>query len=443
MSATTTQVADLSDRSIMGDGRVAGVSRTAYTVAAVALGLSAVLAWRQGDPHSFAMIWLQNAMFVLSLGLGALFFTMIQHITSASWGISVRRVAEAQAANLNWIWILFLVPMAWLAFSGREWAGFGHGLALLWPWADMAHMAAHNPAEAALVSGKSAYLNVPFFLLRACVYFLVWGIVATWFLKTSIKQDETGDPRLSAKMRTAAAPCLILFALTATFAAFDWIMSLSPAWFSTMFGVYFFCGTCAGGFSTIAIACLRLQDKGYLRGVITPEHYQDLGKLIWALGVVFWAYIGFSQYMLIWYGNLPEETVWFLARQIGDWGWVSVALLFGHFIIPFLFLISRWTKRWRGTLLLGAMWMLAFAWIDLYWLVMPVVPSDAGTFETYDALDKAYAATTTGLANPLNYTMLVGFMCLFIGTATRRLSRCAVLCRRDPRLTESLRFENI
>jgi hypothetical protein len=435
--------ADLSDRSIMGDDRVARVSRFAYGIAALALGLAAVVAWKQGDPHSFAMIWLQNGLFVLSLALGALFFTMIQHITNAGWGVSVRRIAEAQATNLNWLWVLFLVPMFWLAFSGREWAGFGHGLALIWPWADMTHMAAHNAAEAEVVRAKAAYLNVPFFLVRACVYFLVWGVVSTWYLRTSRAQDVTGDPRLSARMRTAAAPAIILFALTVTFASFDWIMSLSPAWFSTMFGVYFFCGTCAGGFSAIAVACLRLQDKGYLRGVITPEHYQDLGKFIWAFGVVFWAYIGFSQYMLIWYGNLPEETVWFLARQVGDWGWVSTALLFGHFIIPFVFLISRWMKRWRATLLIGALWMLAFAWIDLYWLVIPVVPPDAATFETYDALDRAYAGTATGLANPLNYLMLVGFMGLYIGTSTRRLSQGAVLCRRDPRLAESLRFENI
>ncbi|MSR28668.1 MAG: quinol:cytochrome C oxidoreductase [Phycisphaerales bacterium] len=443
MSASVTTSADLSDRSIMGDERLVRVSRMAYTVAVAALALAALVAWRQGDAHGFAMIWLQNGLFVLSLALGALFFTMIQHITNAGWGISVRRVAEAQAANLTWIWVLFLVPMGWLCLTNHEWAGHGHGLALVWPWADMAHMSAHAHAEAKIVQAKAAYLNVPFFLIRAVCYFAVWAFLSAWFLRTSRRQDETGDPALSAKMRKGAAVSLILFALTATFASFDWIMSLSPAWFSTMFGIYFFCGTCAGGFSAIAVACLRLQSKGYLRGVITAEHYQDLGKLIWAFGVVFWAYIGFSQYMLIWYGNLPEETVWFLARQIGSWGWVSFALLFGHFIIPFLFLLSRWTKRWRGTLMIGALWMLAFAWIDLYWLVMPVVPADAATFDTYDALNLAYSTTTTGLSNPLNYLVLAGFLGISIGTSTRRLSQGSVLCRRDPRLAESLRFENI
>ena len=443
MSASISTVADLSDRSIMGDSRLTRVSGMAYTVAIVALALAAVVGWNQGSAHGFAMVWLQNAVFVLSLALGAFFFTMIQHITSAGWGIAVRRVAEAQAANLNWLWMLFLVPMAWLLVTNREWEGFGHGLALLWPWADMAHLTVHAPQEAAIVAKKTAYLNVPFFLIRACVYFLFWGLAASWFLRTSRRQDQSGDPALSLKMRMAAAPCLILFALTSTFAAFDWIMSLSPAWFSTMFGVYFFCGTCAGGFSAITFACLRLQKHGYLKGVITDEHYQDLGKMIWAFGIVFWAYIGFSQYMLIWYGNLPEETVWFVARQIGGWSWASVALLFGHFIVPFLFLISRWMKRGRATLQLAAIWMLAFAWLDVYWLVMPVIPHDVGNFETYDALNKVYGATSTGLSNPLNYLMLAGFLGLSIGTATRRLSKGSVLCRRDPRLAESLRFENI
>lgn len=443
MSATPITVADLSDRSVMGDSRLVRVSRVALGVAVVALGLAGIVAFKQDDPHTLAKIWLHNSIFVLTLALGAFFFTMVQHITSAGWGIAVRRVAEAQAANLTWLWALVLVPMAWLFFSNRDWAGHGHGLALVWPWADLAHLSAESPAEGAVVSAKSAYLNTGFFMIRACFYFAFWALATRWFFNTSRKQDATGDQALSGRMRFASAPCLILFALTTTFAAFDWIMSLSPAWFSTMFGVYFFAGTCAGGFSAITFACLRLQALGYLRGVITSEHYQDLGKMIWAFGIVFWAYIAFSQYMLIWYGNLPEETVWFLARQIGDWAWVSVALLFGHFIIPFLAFVSRWTKRWKFTLAMGTIWMVAFAWIDLYWLIMPVVPHDVATFTTYDQLAKAYEGTSTGLGNPLNYLVLAGFLGLLVASTTARLSRGAVLCRRDPRLAESLQFENI
>lgn len=443
MSASMTTVADLSDRSVLGDSRLARLSRTAFVISIVALIVAGIVASRQNDPHGFAMIWLQNGIFVITLSLGAFFFTMVQHITNAGWGVAVRRIAEAHAANLKWLWVLFLVPMFWLLLSHREWNGFGHGLALVWPWADLTHLAAESPAEAAIVSAKSAFLNTTFFMIRACIYFAFWAIATGWFFSTSRRQDQTGDPALSKRMRFVSAPCLILFALTSTFAAFDWIMSLSPAWFSTMFGIYFFAGLCASGFSFVALGCLRLQAMGYLRGVITAEHYQDLGKMIWAFGIVFWAYIAFSQYMLIWYGNLPEETVWFIARQIGNWSWISVALLFGHFLIPFLFLLSRWMKRWRATLTFGAVWMLAFSWLDIYWLVMPVVPPDVGTFTTYDALAAAYATTSTGLSNPLNYLMLIGFLGLCIAASARRLSHGAVLCRRDPRLNESLQFENI
>ena len=443
MSALLTPIADLSDRSIIGDARLTRISRLAFVIAIVALFVACIAAWNQQDAHGFAMIWLQNSIFILTLALGAFFFTLVQHITAAGWAVALRRVAEAQAANLQWIGLLFLVPMFWLVATNREWDGYGHGLALVWPWADLAHLTAHAPAEGALVSAKSAFLNPVFFMIRACIYFAFWALASRWFLTTSRAQDQSGDPELSKRMRYAAAPALILFALTSTFAAFDWIMSLSPAWFSTMFGIYFFAGLCASGFSAIAIACLRLQSIGYLRGVITSEHYQDLGKMIWAFGIVFWAYIAFSQYMLIWYGNLPEETVWFIARQIGDWSVVSVALILGHFILPFLFFVSRWTKRWRTTLFLGALWMLAFAWIDIYWLVMPVVPHDIATFTTYDQLSLAYHSTATGLSNPVNYLVLAGFLALFIASTTARLSRGSVLCRRDPRLQESLGFENI
>ncbi len=443
MASTFAPTADLSDRSVLGDSRLARVSQVALLIAFACAVAAGLLAARRVDAHTVAMVWLQNGIFVLTLSLGALFFLLIQHITSAGWGIAVRRVAEAHAANLRWLWIVLLLPMLWLHFSHREWPGHGHGLALIWPWADPAHLAAAHPAEASIVAAKSAYLNTQFFLIRAVAYFALWAGIAHWFVATSRAQDASGDSALSRRMRTLAGPALIVYALTTTFAAFDWIMSLSPAWFSTMFGVYFFAGTCAGGFSLLAFTCLRLQSLGYLRGVITAEHYQDLGKMIWAFGIVFWAYIAFSQYMLIWYGNLPEETVWFLARQIGDWSWVSVALLFGHFIIPFVFFISRWTKRWNATLAFGCIWMLAFAWLDIYWLVMPVVPSDVATFTTYDALAAAYEGTATGLSNPLNFLMLGALLGLSIGLTARRLSKGALVCRRDPRFDESLRFENI
>jgi hypothetical protein len=348
--------------------------------------------------------------------------------------VVVRRIAEALAWNLSWLWLGFL-PIAGLWWTGK--------LDTLFPWANLEHLRQVAPDEAALVAKKAAYLNPGFFMIRAAVYLVVWALLARFFVGQSAAQDSDHSVARSQTMSKWAGPAAILFGLTTTFAAFDWIMSLNPAWFSTMFGVYFFAACAAGGFSAIAFTGLRLQQRGLLRDVITPEHYQDLGKLLFGFGVVFWAYIAFSQYMLIWYGNVPEETTWFLARQVGQWRIVSAALLFGHFVIPFLFLISRWTKRWRGTLLFGVSWMLVFHWVDLAYLIHPVIPHDIGSFASYDALQAAYAGEKSGLLQPGLLALSIGFLFLLLGGTLSRLARTGLLCKGDPRLAESLRFENM
>jgi hypothetical protein len=378
--------------------------------------------------------WLHAWIFATSISLGALFFVIIQHLTRAGWSVVVRRIAEALAWNLSWLWLGFL-PIAGLWWTGK--------LDTLFPWANLEHLRQVAPDEAALVAKKAAFLNPGFFMIRAAVYLVVWALLARFFVGQSAAQDSDHSVARSQTMSKWAGPAAILFGLTTTFAAFDWIMSLNPAWFSTMFGVYFFAACAAGGFSAIAFTGLRLQQRGLLRDVITPEHYQDLGKLLFGFGVVFWAYIAFSQYMLIWYGNVPEETTWFLARQVGQWRIVSAALLFGHFVIPFLFLISRWTKRWRGTLLFGVSWMLVFHWVDLAYLIHPVIPHDIGSFASYDALQAAYAGEKSGLLQPGLLALSIGFLFLLMGGTLSRLARTGLLCKGDPRLAESLRFENM
>ena len=400
-------------------------------------------------PTFFMKSWTQNYLFVLSISLGALFFVFIQHLTRAGWSTTVRRPAEVIAANLKWAWV-GLIPFAllWLSGGGHAEGGDhahahgGWGPGALFPWADLEAMKAHHPDEYKVVKAKTAYLNSTFFWIRAVVYVTFWGIASTWFLRTSMAQDATGDVRITQRMQKMAAPTAILFGITITFAAFDWIMSLSPAWFSTMFGVYFFCGCCTCGFATMIIAVLRIQSMGRLQGVVNREHYQDLGKLLFAFGMVFWAYIGFSQYMLIWYANIPEETGWFLARQLGDWGWLSIWLLFGHFCIPFVFLISRHPKRDWKTLLIAASWMLLFGWIDVYWLVMPTIPHDLASFATYDAAAEAYASEQTGLLRPVNWLLLVGMLSIFAAFTIGRLRAHPLVCRKDPWLENSVGFEN-
>lgn len=430
--------ADLTPQSIQLGSKAASLRVGLGLVGVVGLGSAAFVAWNGWFGTTESFFWrsyLQNFLFVLSIALGALFFVIIQHLTRAGWSVVVRRPAEILAGNLRWMWLLFVVPFGILWLRGK--AG------LIWPWADMATMAANDPAEAALVAGKSAYLNSTFFWIRTIAYFAIWGVLAKTFLDRSARLGESGDRTISESMQRFAAPAIILFGLSITFAAFDWIMSLSPAWFSTMFGVYFFCGCATAGLAAIIVVCTRLQASGHLAGVVTAEHYQDLGKLLFAFGMVFWAYIGFSQYMLIWYANIPEETGWFLARQVGDWGLLSLALLFGHFVVPFLALISKWPKRYPAILTAAALWMAFFAWIDLYWLVMPTIPHGIYEIRSHAEFAVKHAGTGTGLAHPVNWLLLIGMLGLFGSMTVAGLRSRSLLCVRDPRLPESLRFENI
>ena len=288
---------DLTDRNIEL-GSKGGTARIACLfVGVICLAAAFILVFTgQMEWTAFWKAWLQNWFFILEISLGALFFVFIQHLTKAGWSTAIRRPAEVLASNLNWLWVGF-IPFLILLLMGKA----GH----IFPWSDMEMLAAEAPAEAHLVEGKLAYLNTPFFLIRALIYFVVWAFFGTWFLRASLKQGRTDDSGPTRVMQKMACPAAILFGLTITFAAFDWIMSLSPGWFSTMFGVYAFTGAATCGFAVLIITCILLQRNGAMVNVITREHYQDMGKLMFGFGMVFWAYIGFSQYMLIWYANIP------------------------------------------------------------------------------------------------------------------------------------------
>lgn len=424
---------DLSAGNLTGS-RLGGHARTLGLAAAVLLAVGAWSGYRSGDTAHFARTWIVAMLFAFAICLGATFFVVVQHLTRAGWSVAVRRPAEALMQNLRWMWVLFL-PIAWMGWSGR--------LHELYPWADLAELAKVSPAEAALVSNKSGYLNERFFFVRAAIYLVAWAAIAAFYWRSSLRQDRTGDASVTVSCRRWAGPAMIAFGLSITFASFDWVMSLSPAWFSTMFGVYFFaaCATC--GLSAITLACMRLQRDGQLRGIITAEHYQDLGKMLFAFGIVFWAYIAFSQFMLIWYGNLPEETAWYLPRQVGGWLALSWALLLGHFILPFVFLISRWPKRWPSTLALGCAWMMAFGFLDLYYLVMPHVPHDLGEFAGYADFAARHADDSPHLLDPALLCLSGGLLCLVASMTARALKGRSLLAANDPSLGESLAFQNM
>lgn len=379
--------------------------RVAAILGVLALGGAAVLAPASGWDRFYAS-YLTSFLFFLSLALGALVFVLIQHVTRAGWSVVVRRFAEAFAPNL-------FLPMALLVLP--VFAGLHH----LYPWTDQASVAA-DPA----LHAKALWLNETFFYVRAVIYFAVWTILSVWFHRRSVEQDTIGTIAPTRAMEAAATTGLVLFAFSVTFFAFDFVMSLTPHWYSTIFGVYFFAGCILGCFALLLCVSFAVQRAGRLVHAITTEHYHDLGKLMFAF-TIFWAYIGFSQYMLMWYANLPEETEWYHARQHGSWAAISLVLLFGHFLLPFLLLMSRNVKRRKALIVAGAVWMLVMQWLDVYWLVMP---------------SKTPGGFSPALVDVLTF---VGIGGVFFAVAIRRLGAAALVPVKDPRLAESLGFENV
>lgn len=358
----------------------------------------------QGQPAQLYRSYLLSWLFFATLGLGGLFFVLLQHITRAGWSVAVRRLAEAVAATLPFLALLFL-PIA-------------YGVRDIYPWAGTE--AAHDP----VLAHKSAWLAPGPFTVRAVIYLALWALLSWWFWRQSERQDRMGALQITRRMQSVAAPAMVVFAITLTLASFDWIMSLAPRWYSTVFGGYIFGGTAMSAFALLILLALLLQRSGLLDGVVTMEHYHDLGKLMLAF-VVFWGYIGFSQFMLQWYANMPEETNWFAERLTEGWRPFTMAFVVGHFIAPFFFLLLRDVKRHRAGLLISAAWLLAMHWIDLYWLVMP------GLYHHGPRL------------HPLDLLCLFALGCAFVAALAWTLRLRALVPVNDPRLAESLAFENV
>ncbi len=373
--------------------------------AAAVLGIAACAILGAGNPKQFFFSWLVAFLFFLSLALGALFFVLIQYATQGGWGIVLRRLGETVFAMLPVMAALFLPLLL----------GLGH----LYSWS-VAGAAEHD----ALLRWKAPYLNVPFFLIRAVLYFGSWSAIALFYYFGSRGQDETGDPAVSARLRRLAGPSIIVLGLTQSFASIDWIMSLTPHWYSTMFGVYFFAGSFVGFIALLSVVVVAMRGAGLLDTVVSAEHLQDVGKMLFAF-TAFWAYIGFSQFFLMWYANLPEETIWYKTRIEGSWLPVSLMLLVGHFVAPFFYLMGRAVKRKGATLAVGGAWLLAMHFLDIYWQVMPTLHPE-------------------GIRpSVLDLAALVAVGGCFVGAAGWLVRRQALVPLRDPRLAESLAFENV
>ncbi|HYO07923.1 MAG TPA: hypothetical protein VER17_03050 [Tepidisphaeraceae bacterium] len=277
---------------------------------------------------------------------------------------------------------------------------------------------------------KRPVLNRWSFTLRIILYFAVWSGIALWYWRLSTEQDRSADVALTERMQARSAPAIILFGVTVTFAAFDLLMSLDPHWFSTMMGVYFLSGSMLAGFAGMILVLGMLQRLGYLTRSVSTEHYHDLGKWLFAF-VFFWGYIAFSQYMLLWYANIPEETGWLARRgassaraHIGPWTYVSLALLLGKLLIPFAGLLSRHVKRRRALLMFWAAWVLVFHYVDLFWVIMPELDG----------------RVHFGLVEVLCFLGVGG---VFMASYLRLLAKNPLRPLNDPRTTESLAFQNV
>ena len=295
--------------------------------------------------------FLVSSTFVFFLSLGGVFFTAIQHVTKAVWSVNLRRLMEAFG-----IYIPIGCLMALLLVVAGE---------SLYIWMNP-EIVSKDP----LLSLKAAYLNRPFFILRLLICSGLWIGFSKWLINCSLRQDQTESEALMHKSFKISVAFLAVFALTFTVFTIDTLMSLEPHWYSTIFGVYCFVGLFQAFIAALVLLTVYSMRKGVLGELVNENHLHDLGKFLFGCTIL-WAYIAFSQYMLVWYTNLPEEAVYFHHRTQHSWMWVSVSLIIFKFIVPFLFLLPRWVKRDATSMVLVSVLILIMQYVDIYWMVYP------------------------------------------------------------------------
>ena len=348
-------------------------------------------------------------LFVTGISLGAMAFVMILHQVNAGWATLLRRQVEHVMSMLFPTCLILFIPILISVFVAPG---------KLWHWMDPAAQ------SDVIYREKEPFLNIRFFTVRSLAYFAIWSLLAMALYRYSLRQDSTADRWLTDRARKLSAVGLLLFAFSTAFAAFDWMMALDYHWFSTMFGVYFFAGNFGAGLATIILILLALRRFASFDQVITDEHLHDMGKLLFGF-VVFWAYIGFSQYFLIWYANIPEETAWFLKRRTEGWYPYSIALAACRFVIPFILLMPRPFRRSPLLMALMSVWLLGCHLLDVFWVVRPEVGGYPGpTFMWIDAL------------------AIAGPVFLWAGLLVRKITSGPLTPTNDPRLAESLRHKN-
>jgi hypothetical protein len=374
-------------------------------VALAAVGAIAAIAGAAIDPDRMWANWLLVSYYALTLALGGLCFVAIHYASGATWAVAIRRVPEALAG---------IVPFA----------AVGTAVVLvvkpdLYPWTG----GDFGPDTGGTLTFKRTWLDWPFFLSRAGIYAALWTIFAATILRHSRSQDRGEDGRRSVANRRLSGTFLAIFGVTFSLASFDWIMSLEPAWYSTIFGVYQFAGLFLSALAAVVLLALWLERTGPLAGVLHESHLHDFGKLVFAFST-FWAYIWFSQYMLIWYANIPEEATYFVARTHGGWFVFFVLNVVLNWVVPFAVLIRRDTKRDRRVLAAVAAVLLAGRWIDLYLMILPPIVGERA------------------LPGPWEFGLLAGGAGLFGLLLARGLRAAPIVPAGDPDLAASLQYES-
>lgn len=386
---------------------LAGLGRLIVgSAVAGAIGLALTLLGGLAQPRQALLAYLVAFVYWLGIAIGGITLVMANHAAGARWNVTLRRFGESMGAVVPLFIVLFLP----LLFGAKH----------VWFWVDPPP---NLPEEVVKhLEHKRAYLNLSSFTLRAAGYFLIWAGIG-WLLRdASLAQDRDGDPRHTLRMRKWSAAGLLLFVFTFTFASFDWLMSLQPTWYSTIFGLYVYAGAFLASLAAQCLIVTGVRSSGSpLGAVISVDQQHNLGKLLLAF-TAFWAYMAFSQYLLIWAGNLPEELTWIIVRSRGPWRPVGQLILIGQFLLPFFALLSRDLKRSPPALAAVAVWVLVIHYVDVYWVVMP-------------------AADLARLG--LHWTHLTAF----IGVGGVSVAACAALLRsarpvpvRDPFLEDSLRY---
>jgi hypothetical protein len=353
-----------------------------------------------GSPAQFYRSYLWAYIFYLGITIGSLAWLMLQHLTGGAWGLVIRRPAEAAGRTLPLLTLLF-VPLIF-------------GISSLYPWSH-----ADVVAKDAILKHKQVYLSIPFFLVRAAVMFAGWNLLSWLLNKWSAMEDREGPAVPQRQMPRISSMGLIFWAFSVTFLSIDWVMSLDAHWFSTMFGLLFMIGQGLSGMAFLITVMVLLSQTRPMSEVLTPRHLHDLGKFLLA-SVMVWAYFAFSQWLIIWAGNLPEEIPWYLERLRGGWQYVALILIFGHFALPFALLLSRDLKRNFKLLRSIAIFVLCMRVVDVYWLVTP------------DASKSGLAVSWVDLA------ALVGLGGIWLAFFFRQLEKRPLMPINSPDLVETL-----